>query len=165
MLKKYFDEDKYYELKNNNNLIYKALEIVTCLFENDVDKGGMPYLLHLLYVYKNVFSEDEKVVALLHDVIEDKDVSKDDLIDIGFPSSLVDDVVSLTRVRPKEYSDYINDLIKSGSKCALHVKLADLKNNMDITRIKNPTIKDYERIEKRYAPAYERINNRLKEME
>lgn len=62
MLRQYFDEDKYEEIKSNNNQVYKALEIVTTLFENDLDKGGMPYILHLLYVYKHVSSEDEKVV-------------------------------------------------------------------------------------------------------
>lgn len=164
MLKKYFDEEKYNELKESDNLIYKALEIVTALFINDVDKGGMPYLLHIMYVYRHVSSLDEKVVALLHDVIEDKDVSKKDLLEIGFPERIVEDVSSLTRVRPKEYNDYIEDLIKNGSICALHVKLADLENNMDISRIKNPTIKDYERIERRYTPAYEKISNKLKEM-
>lgn len=165
MLKKYFDEDKYDELKSSDNLVYKALEIVTRLFENDEDKGGMPYMLHIIYVYRHVSSLDEKIVALLHDVIEDKDVSKKDLLDVGFPKNIVEDVSSLTRVRPKEYNDYIEDLIKNGSICALHVKLADLENNMDISRLKNPTIKDYQRIEKRYNPAYEKISNRLKEME
>ena len=165
MLKKYFDEDKYEELRNSKNYIYKALEIVTTLFENDTDKGGMPYMFHLVYVYRHVSSVDEKVIALLHDVIEDKDVSKEDLIDIGFPNKIVDAVVSLTRVRPMEYNDYIEKLIKEGSVEALHVKLTDLENNMDISRLKNPKMKDYERIEKRYRPAHEKILNRLKEME
>lgn len=165
MLKKYFDVDKYQEIKESDNLIYKALEIVTTLFENDVDKGGMPYMLHIEYVYKHVSNINEKVVALLHDVIEDKEVDKDDLLDVGFPKKIVDDVVSLTRVKPMEYNDYIDKLIKNGSVEALHVKLADLENNMDLTRIKNPTIKDYQRVEKRYIPTHEKIMNRLKEIE
>ena len=165
MLKKFFDEEKYEELKKSDNYIYKALEIVANLFENDTDKGGMPYMFHLVYIYRHVSSIDEKVIALLHDIIEDKKVSKEDLIDIGFPTNIVDAVVSLTRVRPMEYNDYIEKLINEGSIEALHVKLADLENNMDISRIKNPKMKDYERIEKRYRPAYEKILNRLKEME
>ena len=164
MLKKYFDEDKYEEIKNTDNLIYKALEIVTTLFENDVDKGGMPYMLHIIYVYKHVSSYDEKVIALLHDVIEDKDVSKEDLLEVGFPSDIVDDVVMLTRVKPKEYKDYVDNIIKNGSVRALHVKLADVENNLDISRIKNPTVKDYERVEKRYMPTHEKIMNRLEEI-
>ena len=165
MLKNYFDEDKYQEIKETDNLIYKALEIVTKLFETDVDKGGMPYILHIEYVYMHVSGLEEKVIALLHDVIEDKDVTSADLLEVGFPEKIVADVVSLTRVKPMEYSDYIDRLIKNGSIEAMHVKLADLENNMDLTRIKNPTVKDYQRVEKRYAPTHEKIMNRLKEIE
>jgi (p)ppGpp synthase/HD superfamily hydrolase len=165
MLKNYFDEDKYEEIKSNDNQIYKALEIVTTLFENDLDKGGMPYILHLLYVYRHVSSEDEKVVALLHDTMEDKDVSVRDLLEVGFSPKVVDDVAALTRVKPIEYNDYIANLIESGSVEALHVKLADLENNMDITRIKNPTVKDMDRVKKRYIPTHAKIVNRLKEIE
>lgn len=165
MLRQYFDEDKYEEIKSNNNQVFKALEIVTTLFENDLDKGGMPYILHLLYVYKHVSSEDEKVVGLLHDTLEDKDVTAEDLLDVGFSEKVVKDVVTLTRVKPIEYSDYIENMIRNGSVEALNVKLADLENNMDITRIKNPSVKDIERVKKRYIPTHEKIMNRLKEIE
>lgn len=165
MLRQYFDEDKYEEIKSNNNQVYKALEIVTTLFENDLDKGGMPYILHLLYVYKHVSSEDEKVVGLLHDTLEDKEVTAEDLLDVGFSEKVVKDVVTLTRVKPIEYSDYIENMIRNGSVEALNVKLADLENNMDITRIKNPSVKDIERVKKRYIPTHEKIMNRLKEIE
>lgn len=164
MLKHYFDDDLYNTIKESDNLIYKALEIVTTLFERDVDKGGNPYIEHLIYVYRNVSTMEEKVVALLHDVIEDKDVTKEDLIEIGFPDKIVNDVVTLTRVRPIDYNDYIESIIKNGSIEVLNVKLADVSNNMDISRIKNPTVKDYERISKRYLPTYEKISKRLKEI-
>lgn len=165
MLKNLLEEDKYEELKKSDNNIYKALEIVTRLFENDLDKNGMPYMLHIAYVYRHVSSMNEKVIAILHDVIEEKDVTSEDLLDIGFPKNIVDGVVFLTRVRPMEYKDYIDKLIEVGSIEALHVKLADLENSMNISRIKKPTMKDYERVEKRYRPAHEKILNRLKEIE
>ena len=164
MLREYFTEEKYDELKQSDDLIYKALEISTELFKNDVDKGGYPYVLHLLYVYSNVYTKEEKVIALLHDVMEDKKVTKEELLEIGFPSKIVNDVETLTRIKPIEYTDYIDNIIKTGSREALEVKLADLKNNIDLTRIKNPSVKDYERVEKRYIPSYEKILNRLKEM-
>ena len=125
MLKEYFDEGKYEELKESENLIYKALEIVSTLFESDLDKGGMPYMLHIVYVYRHVSSIDEKVVALLHDVIEDKKVTKEDLIEIGFPSKIVEDVSILTRDKKVDYDNYIDNIIKHGSREALNVKLAD----------------------------------------
>ncbi len=165
MLKEYFDEEKFEEIKNIDNLIYKALEIVTILFKDDKDKGGFPYIIHLMSVYSSVYTEEQKVIALLHDTIEDKKVSEKDLIEIGFPKKIVDDVLMLSRIKPLEYVDYIDRIVKKGSRDAIMVKLADLKNNMDLTRIKNPTLKDYERVEKRYAPSYEKILNRLKEME
>lgn len=164
MLRKYFEEDKYNEIKESDNLIYKALEIATCLFEHDIDKGGNPYIEHLIYVYRNVSSMDEKVVALLHDVIEDKEVTKEDLIEIGFPDRIVNDVVTLTREKKVEYKDYIESVIKNASICALNVKLADICNNMDISRIKNPVVSDYERVTKKYIPAHERVANRLEEL-
>lgn len=164
MLKNYLEEEKYEELKNSDNLIYKALELATILFENDNDKGGFPYLFHLMNVYKNVNKEDEKVVALLHDIIEDKDVTDSDLIEIGFPKKIVDDVIILTRDKTTDYSIYIDNLLKNGSSEALNVKLADIINNMDMKRIKNPSITDYERLEKRYQPAYEKILNKINEM-
>ena len=165
MLKNYFDEEKYQTIKESDNLIFKALEIVTTLFENDVDKGGLPYMLHLVYVYKHVNTYEEKVIALLHDVIEDKDVSSDDLLEIGFPKKIVDDVLILTRIKPTSYDDYIKNILEKGSKEALNVKAADLENNIDLRRIKNPTVKDYQRVEKRYIPTREKIINRLREME
>ena len=164
MLEKYFTEEKLNELKESDNDIYKALELVTKLFKHDKDKGGHPYLLHLLYVYRHVYTIDEKVVALLHDIMEDKNITASELLDLGFSKKIVDDIKILTRIKPMEYSEYIENIVNSGSVEALNVKLADLKNNMDLSRIKNPTVKDYERIEKRYNPAYTKILNRLEEI-
>ena len=165
MLKEYLTEEKYEELKESNDMIYKALELSLELFKSDTDKGVFPYVLHLFYVYKNVLEKEEKVVALLHDVMEDKNVTKEDLLEIGFPSKIVSDILVLTRRKDVSYDAYIDNIIKTGSKEALEVKLADLKNNIDLTRIKNPSVKDYERVEKRYMPSYEKILNRLKEIE
>ena len=165
MLKENLLEEKYDELRKSDDLIYKALELSTILFKGSVDKGGYPYVLHLLYVYSNVDTKEEKVIALLHDVMEDKKVTKEELLDIGFPLKIVNDLAVLTRVKPMEYTDYIDNIIKNGSKEALNVKLADLENNIDLTRIKNPSVKDYERVERRYIPSHEKILNRLKEME
>ena len=165
MLKNYFDEDKYEELKKCNIPIIKALEISANLFENDLDKGGYPYFKHLMFVYSHVSTSEEKTIALLHDILEDKDVTKEDLLDVGFSQKVVSDVEILTRIKPVEYNDYIDNLIKKGSREALHVKLADLEHNMDISRIKNPTVKDIERVKKRYIPTYEKITNRLEEIE
>ena len=164
MLKDYFEEEKYEELKESDDLIYKALEISAELFKHDTDKGGLPYMLHLLYVYRHVYTIEEKVIALLHDIIEDKNITEKELLYMGFPKKIVEDIIILTRKEGKDYSSYIENIIKNGTKEALEVKLADLKNNIDLTRIKHPTVKDYERVEKRYMPSYEKILNKLKEL-
>ncbi len=165
MLKEYLLDEKYDELKESDDLIYKALELTIILFKGDTDKGGYPYVFHLLDVYSNVDTKEAKIIALLHDVMELKKVTKQELVNIGFTSKIVNDLEVLTRTKSIEYNDYINNIIKYGSKEALEVKLADLKSNIDLTRIKHPNVKDYERVEKRYTPSYEKILNRLKEME
>lgn len=163
MLEKYFTEEEYERLKNTNDLFYKSLEIVTKLFNDKVDKGNLPYVIHLLKVYSGVSEDIEKVCALLHDVIEDTDVSYDDLINVGYPSEVIEILKILTKLKGEDYRKYIDRIIASDNYHAMNIKLADLKHNMDIKRIVNPKANDYERITKRYEPAYEKIYNKLNE--
>ena len=165
MLKKYFTDDEYYNLKNNNELIYKSLEIVTRLFNDKCDKGGFPYVIHLLKVYEGVSDYLEKVCALLHDVVEDTSVTYDDLIEIGYNNDVIDILRILTKIKGEDYRDYIDRIINSNNIHAMNIKLSDLCHNMDLGRIKNPTANDYERVSKRYEPAYQKILNKLEELE
>ena len=164
MLEKYFTEEELEELKNNENLLFKALELVTRLFNNKTDKGGFPYSVHLLKVYSGVTDYNEKIIALLHDTIEDTEITDKDLL-ILFPKEIVNSVKVLTKKKGSDYQKYIDSIINSNDVHAMNVKLSDLTHNMDLNRIKNPSVNDYERVNKRYAPAYERIQNKLKEME
>ena len=163
MLEKYFTEEEYKKLKETDDLIYKSLEIVTKLFNDKTDKGGFPYVIHLLKVYSNVSDYLEKVCALLHDVIEDTDVTYDDLKEVGFNNDVIEILTILTKLKGEDYRDYIDRIINSGNFHAMNIKLSDLRHNMDSSRIKNPTPNDYERITKRYEPAYEKISNKLNE--
>lgn len=165
MLKNYFEESKYEHIKNMEDLVMKATVIVTDLFKNDIDKGGNSYLLHLLYVYSGVKSKEEKTIAMLHDILEEKEVSSEDLIEVGFSKNIVNDVLILTKDKSISYEEYIDNIIKNGSIESIRVKLADLDNNMDLSRIKNPTEVDYDRINNKYIPAYEKLKKRLEEME
>ena len=165
MLEKYFSEEEYQKIKDTDDLIYKSLEIVTRLFNEKCDKGGQPYVIHLLKVYSGCFEYTEKVCALLHDVLEDTDVTYDDLKNVGYSDHVLDILKILTKLKGEDYKDYIGRIINSNNIHAMNIKLADLRHNMDITRIKNPTTNDYERISKRYEPAYQRILNKLNEME
>ena len=165
MLEKYFSEEEIKRIKENNDLIYKSLEIVTKLFNDQVDKGGMPYVIHLLKVYSGVSDYLEKVCALLHDVVEDTDITYDDLRSVGYNEEVIEILTILTKVKGEDYRDYISRIINSNNRHAMNIKLADLRHNMDSSRIKNPVANDYERITKRYEPAYERIFNKINEME
>lgn len=165
MLEKYFTEEEFNVIKETNDLIYKSLEIVTKLFNEKCDKGGFPYVIHLLKVYSGVSSYLEKVCALLHDVVEDTDVTYDDLKGVGYSDEIIDILKIITKTKGEDYRKYIDRIIESSNIHAMNIKLADLRHNMDLSRIKNPTANDYERISKRYEPAYERINTKLKEME
>lgn len=85
----------------------------------------------------------EKAVAYLHDVLEDTSVTVDELRNM-FPNEIVDGVITLTHRKDESYFEYISRV--STSKLAKKVKAADLLHNLDITRIKEPTKMDYERL-------------------
>lgn len=145
-------------------MLEKSEELIKKLFEGKVDKGGFPYLVHLHEVSSRVEGENSKIIGLLHDVLEDTDTTRDDLIKMGYSERIVSAIETLTRKKGEDYNDYIERIIASNDEDALNVKLADLNHNMDISRIKNPTFKDVDRIEKRYRPAYIKISNKLEEM-
>ena len=167
MLNNYFSEEEIKKLKDNKNLIDKSLSLVVRLFKDKNDKGGIPYSIHLLRVYAGVSTEIEKVCALLHDVIEDTDITYDDLQYLGYPKEVIDILTYLTKIKGEDYNNYIERIISSHNIHVLNIKLADLTHNMEVGRISNPTINDYERINKRYFPAREKvleaINNLNKE--
>ncbi|WP_297523096.1 GTP pyrophosphokinase [uncultured Clostridium sp.] len=134
------------------------------IFSHIKDKGENLYINHLRSVAKDVDAPKEKIVAMLHDLLEDTDYIESYLIKIGVPKELRDAVKSLTRIQTQSYKDYINNICINEKSFVLRVKLADLKNNMDISRISNPTKEDKERIRKRYMPAYTQIEKRLEQI-
>ena len=142
----------------------KTEELIAKLFDGKLDKGGYPYLDHLHEVSNRVEGEDTKLIGLLHDTLEDTDMTREELLDMGYSEHIVSSVEVLPRRDKEDSSDYIDRIIASDNKDALNVKLADLNHNMDISRIKKPTVKDVDRIEKRYRPAYIKILNKLEEM-
>ena len=164
MLKKYFEEQEYEKLKNSNDLLYKTLELVLKLFNDKTDKSEMPYIIHLMKVYVGVFDYQEKILALMHDILEDTSVTVKDLEEFGYNTDILNMLLYLTKQKGEYYPDYIDRLISSNNIHVLNVKASDLRHNMDITRIKNPTINDYERVNKRYLPAYNTLDRVLEEL-
>lgn len=121
------------------------------------DRAGIPYINHPLHLAEQMKTEDETCVALLHDVVEDTDIDFRDLRDAGFSEAVLDALRLLTHDKSVSYMDYIK-AVKTNPLAAA-VKRADLRHNMDISRLDNVTDKDRERIEK-YAQALELLNGK-----
>lgn len=137
--------------KTKQELLTLAIEVATKAHEGQLDKGGRPYILHPQTVAASLDETEHKIIAYLHDVCEDTDLTIEDLRALGFPKTITDAIDILTRRDETPYEDYIRFVKKN--KSARCVKLADLRHNMDITRIPNPSPKDYKRVEK-YKRAY-----------
>lgn len=136
------------------NLLEKAITIATKAHEGQVDKGGNQYILHPLAVMMKCNEYDEKIVAVLHDVIEDTNVTVEELIKEGFSEKIIEAILSLTRKEDESYVDFIKRCKQNP--IGKIVKIADIDSNMDISRIPNPTEEDIERVEK-YRKAKDKL--------
>ena len=123
-----------------------ALAIARKAHAGQVDKAGIDYIQHPLYVASQVKTEQEKAVALLHDVLEDSDITAADLLAYGLSNEVVTAVQTLTKKKGQSYQDYL-EKVKSNN-LARVVKLADLKHNSDLSRLKTVSNTDYERVKK-----------------
>ena len=135
-------------MKGNYELAY-AIALVA--HKGQVDKAGVDYINHPLTVASKCKSEKAKIVALLHDVVEDTKVTLDDLR-LFFDDEIVDAIDLLTHREGDAYVTYLSRI--KNNEIARIVKLADLENNMDLSRLPNPTEWDYQRLENKYRPAY-----------
>lgn len=135
-----------------------ALELAVEKHKNQTDKAGNPYILHPLHVMENVNSKEGKIVAILHDIIEDTDITENYLLKIGLSKRIVDAVVALTRSKDIDYQEYIKNL--SSNPLAKEVKLADLEHNMDLKRLPTLEEKDLERNRKYQIAYHYLINNK-----
>ena len=135
-----------------NEQLKLAIDLANKYHYGQVDKGGLPYVLHPFYVMDTVNGIEEKIVAVLHDIIEDTSITVNDLISYGFDLNIVDAIVCITKIDGESYSDYLKRV--KDNELARVVKLVDLSHNMDISRLSDPTKKDYKRVE-RYKKAYE----------
>lgn len=115
------------------DLYLKALSFARKCHEGQKDKGGNDYIGHPIRVADRCSSSTGMIVALLHDVMEDCNVTADDLLSEGFPKEVVEAVEFLTRTDVETYDGYIRRLSKN--KLARNVKLADLEDNMDVRRL------------------------------
>jgi (p)ppGpp synthase/HD superfamily hydrolase len=120
-----------------------------------LDKAGAPYVLHCLRVMLAMSEEKERIVAVLHDVVEDCDGWTFDRIrSEGFSEEVVEALDSVTKRDGEEYLSFVRRA--AANPIGWKVKLADLRDNSNLARISNPTQRDFDRIEK-YRRAIELI--------
>lgn len=140
-------------------MLEKARVLAAKAHKGQVDKGGQPYILHPERVMQQCETMEEKIVAMLHDVIEDTEITAEELRKEGFSEAMIEAVSCLTHRDGEDYMDYVDRICEN--KLAAKVKLADLTDNMNISRIPHPTEKDFARVEK-YQKAKERIEQALR---
>lgn len=129
-----------------NALLTRSIAIAADVHATQLDKAGQPYILHPLRVMMAVTSIEEKIVAVLHDVIEDSDTALEELSQSGYPSNIVTALDCITRREHETYDAFIQRVVTN--KLASRVKVEDLKDNMNVFRLSSMTIKDTSRIVK-----------------
>ncbi len=133
----------------------RAIAIAAKAHAGQVDKGGAPYILHPLKVMLRMTTLEERIVAVLHDVVEDCAISLDDLRKEGFSEEVLSAIESVTKVPGESYEDFVDRAAQNP--LGRVVKLADLEENSDLSRIASPSWEDLERVEK-----YRRAMGRLR---
>ena len=130
----------------------KAIRIAAEAHAGQLDKAGKPYVLHCVRVMIRGSTIEENIVGVLHDVVEDTGWSCDSLRQAGFSEVVVQAVAALTRQPEMTYEDFISQVTRNP--IARQVKLFDLEDNMDLSRLESPTAEDLVRRDK-YQAAYE----------
>jgi len=139
------------------NIIEKSLEIALKAYAGQTDKAGTTYILHPLRLMSKMETDEEMSVALLHDVIEDSDITADDLLADGIPSTVVTAVQCLTKNKGENYEAFIIRVLEN--KLATKIKKVDIEDNINVLRLNSVGEKDLERIAK-YHKAWHTINKR-----
>lgn len=129
----------------NTKLTRKAMIIAYEAHKNQTDKSGVPYIYHPIHVAEQMDTENECIIALLHDVVEDTNVTFKQLEEV-FSKEIIDILKLLTREENIEYDEYIKRIKNNSIACK--VKIADLTHNLDKTRLDFVTEVDVKRNEK-----------------
>lgn len=136
-------------------LLAKAIEIALKAHEGQTDKAGMPYIGHVMRVMQAGRTIDEKIVGVLHDIVEDTPWTFEALLAEGFPAHIVDALRCVTKLHDDEPYEAFIERVKSNP-LAVAVKINDLTDNMDIRRLADITDKDVIRLRK-YLKAYREL--------
>ncbi len=124
-------------------LTKRAINIAYKAHEGQLDRSGIPYIFHPMHIAEQMTTEETCIVAILHDVVEDTDVTLDELKEAGFSENVINAINMLTHRDEVPYLDYVRAL--KDDPIASVVKLADLNHNSDRTRLTVITKKDEQR--------------------
>ena len=139
--------------------IEDALRIAIDAHEGDIDMDGLPVILHPLTVGLAGRNRHEMIAGFLHDVVEDSDMTFDDLQVRGVDPEIVDALRLLTHDKSAmNYTDYVERIATSGNATAIHVKFNDLTHNLNRGRAGG----HWEQVAK-HEPALERIRQAMQE--
>ena len=127
-------------------LTKKAMELAYTAHHGQVDKTGIPYIYHPIHLAEQMTSEETVCIALLHDVVEDTDITFDDLQKEGFSDEIIIALKLLTHTSGEPYMEYISKIKQNP--LATEVKLADLKHISDLSRLDSVDDKALKRTEK-----------------
>ena len=132
----------------------RAISIAAKAHEGQTDKAGAPYIIHPIRVMLRVATTEERIVAVLHDVVEDTDITLEALKCEGFSEAVLSAIKAVTKLPGEEYTAFVQRA--ASNPIGRTVKLADLAENSDLSRIPEPTAQDQERAAK-YRRAIEQI--------
>ncbi|MEG1254591.1 hypothetical protein [Clostridium sp.] len=146
---------KYMKRMIKVNNLEKAISIAVKAHENQKDKSGTPYILHPLHVMMKMKTEEEKIVGVLHDVVEDTAYTLESLKNEGFSYEIIEAIDCLTKRKDEDYLNYINKV--ASNTIATKVKIQDLEHNMDLKRLNDIKEEDILRIVNNYKPAWDKL--------
>jgi (p)ppGpp synthase/HD superfamily hydrolase len=136
-----------------------AIVLATNAHKGQKDRNDEPYVMHPIRVMAQLWGHDERMVAVLHDIIEDTDVTLDDLRKAGYPDRIVEAVDAISRRKDagESFSQYIQRVRKNP--LATKVKIADLKDNSNLDRLPKVEAFDLKRLD-RYNRALQYLIDR-----
>ena len=130
-------------------IILKSLNIAIRAYAGKVDKAGSEYIKHPLRIMAKMKTDAEMSVALLHDVIEDSEITADELLSEGIPTDVVDAIICLTKIDNESYHDFIVRV--RSNELAVKIKIADIEDNINVLRLKSLSDTDLNRVEKYHS--------------
>ena len=153
-------QEKGYYLKIDN-LYNRALLLVSDLFQDKKDKAGFPYINHLIRVSVKLDTEELRIAGLLHDVLEDTLITKDDLRELGFSNRVISIIEGVTNKVGENYNDKIKRIIDNGDIDVIKLKYSDMSDNADKKRLAKLSIITRNRLINKYKDNLELLKKAL----